>query len=71
MNGHPRRLTRTWLFPVVAIALIAGHTIVPYFWAHTVLSATVMSGVILLMVVKHLGLLAVLLGPLRAHFRRR
>jgi hypothetical protein len=59
------------MLPVAVVVLIGGHIIVTYFWAYTALSATVVSGVILLMVVKHLGLLAVLLGQLRAHIRRR
>lgn len=71
MNGHRRWLTRTWMLPMVAVVLVAGHIILPYLLSHTALSAAVVSGVIVLMVVKHLGLLAVLLGPLRAHFRRR
>ena len=71
MKGHRRLLTRTWMVPVAALMLIGGHIVLPYFWAHTALSATVVPGVILLMVIKHLGLLAVLFGPLRALFRRR
>jgi hypothetical protein len=71
MKGHRQLLTRTWMLPMVAVVLIAVHIILPYLWAHTALSATVVSGVMLLMVVKHLGWLAVLLGPFRAYFRRR
>ena len=71
MSGHRRLLTRTWMLPLPAVVLIAGHVILPYSLSHTALSAAVVSGVIVLMVVKHLGLLAVLLGPLRACFRRR
>jgi len=56
---------------VAAVVLIPAHVILPYLLSHTALSAAVVSGVILLMVVNHLGLLAVLLGRLRAHFRRR
>jgi len=59
------------MLPVAAVVLIAGHIVLPSVWVHTALSTTVVSGVILLMVVKHLGLVAVLLGRLRAHFRRR
>jgi hypothetical protein len=68
MTGHRRLLTRTWMLPLLAVVL---HIIVPYFWAYTALSAAVVSCLMLLMVVKHLGLLAVLLGQLRVHFRRR
>jgi hypothetical protein len=71
MTGHWRLLRRTWILLVAAVVLIGGHVIVTYFWAYTALSGTVVSGLILLMVIKHLGWLAVLLGQLRAHFRRR
>ncbi|HLQ45655.1 MAG TPA: hypothetical protein VK137_13040 [Planctomycetaceae bacterium] len=71
MNGHRRLLTRTRMLPVVAVVLIFGHIILPYLLSHTALSAAVMSAVIVLIVVKHLGLLARLLGPLRARLRRR
>jgi hypothetical protein len=53
------------------IVLLAGHLIVPYVLAHAVWSATIVSGVIALIVVKHLGLLTVLLGPLYNRFRGR
>jgi hypothetical protein len=71
MKGHRRPLTRTWMLLVAAVVLIPAHIILPYLLSHTALSAAVVSSVIALMVVKHLGLLAMLLGPLRSHFRRR
>jgi hypothetical protein len=56
-----------WMVLVGAAVLIAGHgTILYYVSSHTALSAVV-SGVIVLVVVKHLGLL----GPLYALFRDR
>jgi hypothetical protein len=62
-----RRL-RWLILPVAAIAFIAAHGIVLYFaWSHLALPAAVIAGLILLMVLKHLGLL----GPLYALFRRR
>lgn len=51
-----------------ALILIAGHGIVLYYVSsHMALSAAIVSGVILLVVIKHLGLL----GPAYALFRRR
>jgi hypothetical protein len=48
--------------------LLAGHGIILYYVSsHTAVSAAVVSGVIVLIVIKHLGLL----GPLYALFRRR
>jgi hypothetical protein len=50
------------------VALIASHGIILYYVSsHTALSAAVLSGVTILVVIKHLGLL----GPLYALFRRR
>ena len=68
MKGHSRLLTRTLMLPVGIVVLIAGHGIMLYYVsAHTALSATVVSGVIILVLLKHLGLL----GPLYAVLRRR
>jgi hypothetical protein len=53
---------------VGVIALIAGHGIILYYFSsHMALSATVVSAVIILVVIKHLGLL----GPVYTLFRRR
>jgi hypothetical protein len=55
------------MLPLLVVALIAGHAILYYVVSHKVLSAAVASGVIVLVVVKHLGLL----GPFYALLRRR
>ena len=67
MNRHIRLRKRVWMLPLLVVALIAGHAILYYVVSHKVLSAAVASGVIVLVVVKHLGLL----GPLYALLRRR
>lgn len=67
MKGHSRLFTRPWLLLVTVIALIAGHRFVYYILRHTILSAAVVSGVIILVVITHLGLLS----PLYVLFRRR
>jgi len=72
MKGHRRLMTRTLMLSVGVVVLIAGHGIIlSYVLSHTALSATVVSGVIILVVIKHLRLLAVWLGPLYALFRDR
>ena len=72
MKGHRRLLTRTLMLSVGAVVLIAGHGIIlSYVLSHTALSAAVVSGVMMLVVITHLGWLAVWLGPLYALFRRR
>lgn len=54
--------------PLGAVVLTAGHGIaLHYLLSHAALSAAVASGVMILVVVKHLGLL----GSLYALFRRR
>jgi uncharacterized membrane protein len=59
---------RRWLLAAGAIALIAGHGVVLYFaWSHLAISATAVAGVVILIALKHLGLL----GPLYALLRRR
>jgi hypothetical protein len=68
MKGHSRLLTRSWTLPAGAVALIAAHaTILRYVLPHAALSAAVVSGVVILVVIKHLGLL----GSLFALFRRQ
>ena len=68
MTGHRRLLTRSGISLIAVAILIAGHGIVLYFVSsHTTLSAAVLSSVIILVVIKHLGLL----GALFALFRRR
>jgi hypothetical protein len=72
MNGHRRRLTRTVMLSVGVVVLIAGHGIIlSYVWSYTALSAAVVAGVLMLVVITHLGWRAVWLGPLVALFRRR
>jgi hypothetical protein len=71
MKGHSRLLTRTWILLMAAVVLSVGHIVLPYLVAHAALSATVVSGVIVVIAVMHLGLLGALFGSLRAHFRRR
>jgi hypothetical protein len=66
MKGHSGLLSRPWMLPVAVVALIAGHVIVYYTLRHTVLSAAVVSGVIILVAIKHLGLLS----PFYSWFRR-
>jgi hypothetical protein len=70
MKDHSRLLTRSWVLPVVVVALIIGHAIVYNILRHTKLSAAVVSGVILLVVIKHLGLLSPLYTLFRLRSRR-
>jgi hypothetical protein len=68
MMGHRGLLTRPWILLITVAILIAGHGIVLYYVSsHTTLSAAVLTSVIILVVIKHLGLL----GALFALFRHR
>jgi len=67
MKGHGHLRTRTAMLSVAVVVLIAGHGIILYYVSsHTALSAAAVLGVILLVVIKHLGLL----GPLYTLFQR-
>jgi hypothetical protein len=68
MTSHTRLHARAWMVMLGVITLIAAHGIILYYFsAHMALSAAVVSGVIILVVIKHLGLL----GPVYALLRRR
>jgi uncharacterized membrane protein HdeD (DUF308 family) len=67
MKGHGGLLARPWMLTAGVITLIAGHIVLFHRLSHTSLSAVVMAGVIVLIMIKHLGLL----GPVYAFFRRR
>jgi hypothetical protein len=71
MQITPRSSARTWLSLAGIAVLIATPVISYYALPHLGLPAVLVSWAILLMVAKHLGLLAVLLGPLYALRRRR
>jgi hypothetical protein len=56
------------ILAAAAVVLVAGHGFILYLVSsHIALSATAVSGVVILVVLKHLGLLS----PLYALFRRR
>lgn len=69
MKGQDRPRVRPWmLLALVGIIGLVAHSVVLYYvLLHTSLSVAVVSGVIILVVIKHVGLL----GPLYALFRRR
>lgn len=67
MTGHGPARGRLWALAALAIALAAGHGAILYYASsHVALSAGLMTGVALLVVLKHLGFL----GPPLALFRR-
>ena len=76
MNALSRLRSRPWLMLIILIGLVAGHAIVFYLLrhvgvSHAKVSGAVLSGVVLLVIAKHLGLFAALLRPIYGLFRRR
>jgi hypothetical protein len=70
MNGH-RVPGRGWLVVVIATTLIAGHGLFLYYVSsHLVFSAVVVSGLIGVVVIKHLGLFGSLYALVRRRFWR-
>ena len=68
MKLHRRPRLLAWILPVGVVILIVGHGIPLYYiLSHMALSVVVVSSVIILVVIKHLGLLR----PLYVLFRRR
>ena len=64
---HNLRQGRIWLLLVIVAVLIIGHGIILYYLSsHFALTAAVVSGVIVVLVIKHLGLLS----RLHERFRR-
>jgi len=59
MSGHRRLLTRTLVLLAALILLITGHGVILYYtYSHLALSTALMSGVVVLVLIKHRGLLA-------------
>ena len=67
MRLHGRALARPWMVAVGVVLLIAGHGLLYRALSSMTLPVTIVSGVILMIAIKHLGLL----GLLYARFRRR
>lgn len=64
LSAHP------WAFAAAIVILLAAHGLVFYFLQHLALSAAVASGLIVLIVVKHLGMFSSLYAILRKRFRK-
>lgn len=72
MNHHNHLRMRLWMVLVGIIVLIAGHGVILYYVsAHTTLPAAIVSGVIVLVVLKHLGFLGALYGGFRRRYRQK
>ena len=68
MRRHSPLRARAWMLAVGVIILIAGHGVILYYFAsHVTLTAAVVSGAVILLVIKHLGMF----GSVYALFRWR
>jgi hypothetical protein len=61
---------RWWMVPI-AVAVVAAHMMIPYLLSHVGMSAAMASGVVAIVVVKHLGFGAILARSLHSRLRRR
>ena len=67
LPGHSLKHGRLWILAVLALVLLAWHGFILYYASsHMALSAGIIAGTVVLIVIKHLGLLA----PVFAFFRR-
>ena len=71
MNIHRRRSGRSVTLTLMIVALASGHLLVPYVLSHVTLSAAIVSGLVVVVVAKHVGLAAVLFRPVVTRLRRR
>jgi membrane protein YdbS with pleckstrin-like domain len=70
-KGHGQLFRRGWILPAAIIALIAVHGIVlQYVMSHLALSTAAIAGVIVVVAIKHIGLLGPAYAWLRRYFRR-
>ena len=67
MKGQSRLRTHTWLLLFGLVLLVAGHVFFFNRLWHAGMSLPVLSGLVLLLIAKHLGAF----GPLYTFFRRR
>jgi hypothetical protein len=59
---------RFWILPVLLVVFLASHGVILYYASsHVMVSGAVLAGAIILLLIKHLGLL----GPVYGLFRRR
>ena len=67
MKGHGHLLGRPWTLLLGVVVVIAGHVFFFNHLRHAGVSLAVVSGLVLLMIAKHLGML----GSLHSLLRRR
>jgi hypothetical protein len=71
VNRESHQSARPWRLPVALAALIAGPILLYFLLPLAGVPIALVSGVVAIVALKHLGLLAVLVAPFYAIFRRR
>lgn len=71
MKDHAYLPARKWALPLGLVALVGGPIAVYFVLTYAGLSAAAVLGVVILMLLKHLGLLGAVLGPTYGFFRLR
>ena len=76
LNGLRHLHSQFWMLVIILTAFVAGHLILFYVLRHSgisraAISGTLVSGLVLLLIAKHLGLLAGLFRTLHFLSRRR
>ena len=71
MNERRQYSSPRWLLPLIVVALIAGPLILYKVLPHAGVPVALASGVVIAIVLTHLGVLAVVLTPVYVLFRRR
>jgi hypothetical protein len=66
-----RLFARPWTLIAVAVVLIAAHGLAFYLLRYLALSATLASGLIILILVKHLGMFSSLYAVLRKRLQKK
>jgi hypothetical protein len=69
MKGHTRGLKGSWMLPLGIVVLVAFHVLVFNWLRHAGLSLAAVSGLALLAIAEHLGLLGSLYSLLRRRSR--
>ena len=71
MNERRRHSWPRWLLPLIVVALIAGPLMLYNALPHAGVPVALASGVVMAIVLTHLGVLAVVLTPVYVLLRRR
>ena len=69
MTGHSRVLVRPWKL-VIAVLVLGAHIVFLHRVRHAGLSLTVMAGLVVLLIGKHIGVFGSLYGLLRRRNRK-